>query len=388
MKRFLSLVVISTLLVTPSAYGAVKKPAVKALRILTTVGPVDEFAGLVTSGKAIIVYGNKGDKSYARALDATGKELWNIALDSASPSVATAAAVDAAGNIWIAGSTSLMRATPAPSPTTSVLNPDKTTPTPDIFSADLNAFSLWSINATTQGLTQYSLQLESPILINSIAVDKTGITAVGSSGAVIRSDLIGKISKPIFIGTDATNFESVIAHSDGTLTLMGSSSETLGGKKLVGKIDGVIVKISKAGKVLNVVRSSAPKASRSWNSASSTLLLAGDVVTGTKIESAVTKFSNSYVPTWTYRFPSTGTAFTAGSTYAFLQSTSAITQLSNWSPKSPQALLLTFDSKGVISGGYSAPVDQKQVLGLYASKDLGLLCITSSAESVSIFTLN
>ena len=388
MKRFLSLVVISTLLVTPSAYGAVKKPAVKALRILTTVGPVDEFAGLVTSGKAIIVYGNKGDKSYARALDATGKELWNIALDSASPSVATAAAVDAAGNIWIAGSTSLMRATPAPSPTTLVLNPDKTTPTPDIFSADLNAFSLWSINATTQGLTQYSLQLESPILINALAVDKTGIAAVGSSGAVIRSDLIGKISKPIFIGTDATNFESVIAHSDGTLTLMGSSSETLGGKKLVGKIDGVIVKISKAGKVLNVVRSSAPKASRSWNSASSTLLLAGDVVTGTKIESAVTKFSNSYVPMWTYRFPSTGTAFTAGSTYAFLQSTSAITQLSNWSPKSPQALLLTFDSKGVISGGYSAPVDQKQVLGLYASKDLGLLCITSSAESVSIFTLN
>ena len=388
MKRFLSLVVISTLLVTPSAYGAVKKPAVKALRILTTVGPVDEFAGLVTSGKVIIVYGNKGDKSYARALDATGKELWNIALDSASPSVASAAAVDAAGNIWIAGSTSLMRATPAPAPTTSVLNPDKTTPTPDIFSADLNAFSLWSINATTQGLTQYSLQLESPILINAIAVDKTGITAVGSSGAVIHSDLLGKISKPIFIGTDATNFESVIAHSDGTSTLVGSSSETLGGKKLAGKIDGVIVKISKAGKVLNVVRSSAPKALRSWNSASSTLLLAGDVVTGTKIESAVTKFSNSYVPTWTYRFPSTGTAFASGSTYAFLQSTAAITQLSNWSPKSPQALLLTFDTKGVISGGYSAPVDQKQVLGLYAAKDLGFLCITSSAESVSIFTLN
>ena len=81
MKRFLSLVVISTFLVTPSAYGAVKKPAVKALRILTTVGPVDEFSGLVTSDKVIIVYGNKGDKSFAGALDPRGKELWNIALD-------------------------------------------------------------------------------------------------------------------------------------------------------------------------------------------------------------------------------------------------------------------------------------------------------------------
>ena len=388
MKRFFSLVLISTLLITPSAFGVIKKPSVKALKLLTNVGNVDEFAGLVTSGKTLIIFGNKGDKSFVRALDTAGNELWNIALDPASPSVATAATVDNAGNIWIAGSTSLLRPTPTPSPTLSPLNPDKVTTPPDMFSADLDAFSLWMLNPTTQSITQYSSQLSSPILINAIAVDKAGITAVGTSGAVINSDLKGNIAKPIYTGTDATNFESVVKNSDGSITAIGSSSETLGGKKLAGKVDGVIVKISKVGKILSVVRSSAPKASRSWNSATTSLLLAGEVITGKKIESAVTKFSTAFVPMWTYRFLSTGTTFASGSTFAFIQSTSSITQLSNWSPNSPQGLLIAFDAKGVITGGFSAPIDQKQTLGLYASKDLGLLCITSSAESVSIFTLN
>jgi hypothetical protein len=321
-------------------------------------------------------------------LDLTGKELWNIELDKASPSVATAAAVDSTGIIWLAGSTSLARATPAPSPSVSVLNPDKTIPVADIFSADLDTFSLWSLNPTTQSLAQYTLQLSSPVLINAIAVDKNGITAVGSSGTIINADLTGKIAQPIAVGTELTVFESVVKSADGSMTVVGSSGETLGGKKLAGKVDGVVIKVSKAGKLLTVVRSSAPKASRNWLSATNSLLLGGEVVTGVKVESAITKFSSSFVPSWTYRFASAGKVFTASSTYAFFQSKGAVTQLANWTPKSPHGLLLTFDAKGVITAGYSAPTEQKDVLGLYVSKDLGVLCITSSAETVSIFTLN
>ena len=388
MKRLLSLVVISSLFFTPLANAAPKKPVVKSLKLLTVVSNIDEFAGLVTSGKIIIVYGNKGDKSFAKALDLTGKELWNIELDKASPSVATAAAVDSTGIIWLAGSTSLARATPAPSPSVSVLNPDKTIPVADIFSADLDAFSLWSLNPTTQSLAQYTLQLSSPVLINAIAVDKNGITAVGSSGTIINADLTGKIAQPIAVGTELTVFESVVKSADGSMTVVGSSGETLGGKKLAGKVDGVVIKVSKAGKLLTVVRSSAPKASRNWLSATNSLLLGGEVVTGVKVESAITKFSSSFVPSWTYRFASAGKVFTASSTYAFFQSKGAVTQLANWTPKSPHGLLLTFDAKGVITAGYSAPTEQKDVLGLYVSKDLGVLCITSSAETVSIFTIN
>lgn len=388
MKRLLSLVVISSLFFTPLASAAPKKPVVKSLKLLTVLSTVDEFAGLVTSGKTIIVYGNKADKSFAKALDLTGKELWSIELDKASPSVATAATVDSSGVIWLAGSTSLARATPTPSPTASALNPDKTIPVADIFSADLDAFSLWSLNPTTQFLAQYTLQLSSPVLINAIAVDKNGITAVGSSGTIINADLAGTIAKPIVVGTELTVFESVVKSVDGSVTVVGSSSETLGGKKLAGKVDGVIIKVSKAGKLITLVRSSAPKASRNWLSATNSLLLGGEVVTGAKVESAITKFSSSFVPSWTYRFASAGKVFTASSTYAFFQSKGAITQLANWTPKSPHGLLLTFDAKGVITAGYSAPTEQKDVLGLYVSKDLGVLCITSSAETVSIFTLN
>jgi hypothetical protein len=387
-KRLLSLVVISTLFFTPLANAAPKKPLVKSLKLLTTIASVDEFSGVVASGRTIIVYGNKGDKSFAKALDIAGKELWTVELDKASPSVVTAAAVDSNGVIWLVGSTSLARATPSPSPTVTALNPDKTIPIADIFSADLDAFSLWSLNPTTQLLTQYTLQLSAPILINSVAVDKNGITAVGSSGTIITSDLAGKIAKPINVGTEATVFESVVKHADGSITIVGSSAETLGGKKLVGKVDGVIIKVSKVGKVVSVVRSSAPKASRNWLSASNSLLLGGEVITGPKVESAITKFSSTYVPSWTYRFASSGKTFTAGSTFAFFQSKGAITQLANWAPKSPQALLLTFDTKGVITAAHSAPAEQKEVRGLYLSKDLGPLCITSSAETVSIFTLN
>ena len=388
MKRLLSLVVISTLFFTPLANSAPKKPLVKSLKLLTTITSVDEFSGVVASGRTIIVYGNKGDKSFAKALDIAGKELWTVELDKASPSVVTAAAVDSNGVIWLVGSTSLARATPSPSPTVTALNPDKTIPIADIFSADLDAFSLWSLNPTTQLLTQYTLQLSAPILINSVAVDKNGITAVGSSGTIITSDLAGKIAKPINVGTEATVFESVVKHADGSITIVGSSAETLGGKKLVGKVDGVIIKVSKVGKVVSVVRSSAPKASRNWLSATNSLLLGGEVITGPNVESAITKFSSTYVPSWTYRFASSGKTFTAGSTFAFFQSKGAITQLANWAPKSPQALLLTFDTKGVITAAHSAPAEQKEVLGLYLSKDLGPLCITSSAETVSIFTLN
>jgi len=387
-KRLFSLVVISTLLFNSQALAATKKPVVKPLKLITSVSSLDEFAGLVTSGKTIVVYGNKSDKSFAKGMDVTGKELWRIDLDNASPSVATAATVDSAGTIWIAGSTSLQRATPTPLPSVSPLNPDNITIIPDIFTTDLDAFTLWSIDPNSQALAQYSLQLASPILINAITVNKTALTAVGSSGAVISADLSGKISKPIFIGTSATNFEAVVKAADGSTTIVGSSSETLSGKKVAGKVDGVIVKISKVGKVISVVRSSAPKALRNWSSASTSFLLGGEVITGTKAESAITKFSNSYLPTWTYRFASNGKTFVSGSTYAFLQSKGALTQLANWSPKAPTPLLLTFDAKGAITGGYSAPIEQIDVLGLYLSKDFGIMCISASADTVSIFTLN
>jgi hypothetical protein len=114
--------------------------------------------------------------------------------------------------------------------------------------------------------------------------------------------------------------------------------------------------------------------------------LGGEVIAGGKIEAAVTKFSTSFAPAWTYRFPSTGPVITVGSTHAFFISTGSIAQL-NWNPKVATPLLVTFGAKGAIVAADSGPVGQKEVLGAVLSKELGVLVVTSSADTVSIFTL-
>ena len=394
MKRFLTLLLISTLVATPSTYAAPKKVVVKALTLVTTISNKDDVAGFVVSGKTIVIFGTAVDRSFARAIDMSGQELWSIALDPNSPSIASAGTVDNAGNIWIAGSTSLRRPTPAPSATSTPLNPDSVVNIPDKFSSDLSTVALWKIPAGTSSPILYSAQQSAPVLISAITADKNDISLVGltrsakgSSGFVISANVLGDFEKPLLIGTTSTTLDAVVRHSDGTLTVTGASSETLGGKKLLGSTDGVIIRISKTNTLLSVVRSSAPKAERNWGSATSTLLLGGSVVTVAKTESAVTKFSNSYVPTWTYRFISTGPVLTAAPGYALLASAGVIPQLSSWSPKAPRALLLLFDSKGVVKDAFSAAVGQREVLGLLATKELGIICFTSNGELISVYSL-
>ena len=393
MKRFLSLVLISTLLAIPTTTAAPKKITVKPLKLIATTSNKIGVAGVIALGKSIVMFGTLGDKSFARAIDVAGQELWNISLDPNSPSVATAAGVDSVGNLWIAGATSLERATTAPTPTSTPLNPDNVTNVPDIFSTNLNAIALWRIPAGTSTPILYTAVQPSPVLVTAMALDKVGISLVGltqsgkgNSGFVISANLLGEFSKALLIGQVSTTLDAVARNSDGTVTVTGASAETLNGKKVVGVIDGVIIKVSSANTVLSILRSSAPKAKRNWSSASPTLLLGGTVNTGKKIESAVTKFSKTYVPSWTYRFGSTGPIFTLGSMYAFFTSTSVIAQLSNWAPKKPQPVLLTFDTKGVMSGAFSAPSDQAEVIGLTSSNELGILCVTVNAQTISIYS--
>jgi hypothetical protein len=393
-KRFLSLVLISSLLFLPSTYAAPKKIAVKELKLVTAISSTEDVAGFVVSGKTIILFGTTVDRSFARAVDINGVELWRVPLDPDSPSIASAGAVDGAGNIWIAGSTSLLRASPAPSSSVTPINPDNVVNSPGVFNAELSAVALWKVPTGTTVPTLFSAQQSAPVLITGIAVDKNGVslagltqTSQGSAGFVISANELGEFGKPLLIGAKSTTLDAVVRHTDSTLTAIGSSAETIGGKKLAGVIDGVIIRISTTNSILKVVRSSAIKAERNWSSATTTLLLGGSVTTGSKFESAVTKFSGAYVPTWTYRFLSTGPVFTLGSNYAFLNSTGTIAQLSNWKPKKSQPILLTFDSKGVITGAYSAPVDQKAVIGLVKSKELGVLCMSLNSELLSIYAL-
>ena len=393
MKRLLSFAVIASLFLTPIAHAAPKKISVKPLQLLTTVGTPDEVSGVVASGKSVIIFGSKASKAYARAIDVTGKELWNLSLDQSAASIATAAAVDAAGDIWIAGATPLALGLISPTPTATPVNPDNAVAPPSSPISNLQAVTIWKLTSAGALTFTNTVPTSSTLFPTSISVDRNGASIVGiignekgSAGFLVNADKAGVFGKLLQIGAVSTTADAVVRHGDGSFTVAGSSSETLAGKKVAGLTDGVLIKISKAMKITNVVRSSAVKGKRIWNSASSNLLLGGEVVVGAKSETAITKFSSTFAPTWTYRFPSTGPAMTAGSTYAVFISTGATAQL-NWNPKAPTPLLLTFDAKGAIIAADSGPVGQKEVLGALVSKELGVLVVTSSAESVSIFTL-
>jgi hypothetical protein len=392
-KRFVAFVVLVSLVIAPASHSAPKKISVKPLQLLTTIGTPEEVSGAVVTGKSIIVYGTKASKAYARAIDSTGKELWNLSLDQSAASIATAAAVDSAGDIWIIGATPLATGLIAPSPTATPFDPDKVAIPPATFIGDLQAVAIWKVSATGSLLFTYTLPTSSILFPTAISVDKSGTSVVGiiatdkgNAGFLVNADPVGVFSKLLQIGANSTTSDAIVRHSDGSFTVVGSSSETLAGKKVAGITDGILIKVSKTLKITSVVRSSIAKGKRIWNSASSSLLLAGEVAATNKTETAITKFSTSFVPTWTYRFASTGPALSASSTQAFFVSTGAVSQL-NWNPKTPTPLLLTFDSKGVITAANSGPTGQKEVLGLLISKELGVLTLTSSAESVSIFTL-
>ena len=393
MKRFVAFVVLASLVIVPVSQAAPKKISVKPMQLLTTIGTPDEVSGAVVSGKSIIIFGTKSSKAYARAIDRTGKELWNLTLDQSAASVATSAAVDSAGDIWIAGATPLALGLNPPASTATPVNPDNAVIPPSVFIGDLQAVTIWKVSAAGALLFTNTLPTSSVLFPTAITVDKNGASVVGiianekgNAGFLANADATGAFSKLLQIGAVSTTADAVARHGDGSFTVAGSSAETLAGKKVAGITDGILVKVSKALKITSVVRSSVAKGKRIWNSASNSLLLAGEVVAGGKTESAITKFSLAYAPSWSYRFASTGPTLSASTTQAFFISTGTVAQL-NWNPKTPTPLLLTFDSKGLITAADSGPIGQKEVLGLLISKEFGVLALTSSAESVSIFTL-
>ena len=393
MKRFVVFVVLASLVIVPVSQAAPKKISVKPMQLLTTIGTPDEVSGAVVSGKSIIVFGTKAAKAYARAIDGTGKELWSLSLDQSAASIATAAAVDPAGDIWVAGATPLATGLTPPAATAPPLNPDNAVIPQSAFVGDLQAITIWKVSAAGALVFTNTLPTSSVLFPTAITADKNGASVVGiianekgNAGFLANADTTGAFSKLLQIGVASTTADAVVRHGDGSFTIAGSSAETLAGKKVAGLTDGILVKVSKALKITSVVRSSVAKGKRIWNSASNSLLLAGEVVAAGKTESAITKFSSSFAPSWTYRFASTGPALSASATQAFFISTGTVAQL-NWNPKTPTPLLLSFDSKGIITAADSGPIGQKEVLGLLISKEFGVLALTSSAELVSIFTL-
>lgn len=409
------------------AQGVTPTISVKQMSLISKLSAADQTYGMLVRGKLIYLFGNVtgvvSTDGYVQALDGTGLVQWSLALDSGQNEIATAATIDSGGSIWVLGSAAAAPVIPAPtttpSPTPSAsetpstsaaptaapaaapiptsvattLNPDSVQVDPAAaIRRDLTSIILWKLSRSGTLLATYTLEIKRPVLVRSAISTPTGITfsgiissPTGSAGFYASADLNGIFSKPLTFGKTDTELNALAKMSGGSVAIFGASSEPISGTKLIGVRDGIISSVAATGKFGKVIRSSNAKSARSWQSATPKLFLGGDALTSGNLEAVVTKFSSTFLPTWTARYPSASPAMTADgatSLFALFSSVSVIPGIKGWKPNADTSLAIAFDSKGARTGAYrvgGVPVS------IGYSPDLGLVVMGRSALGVSIF---
>jgi hypothetical protein len=393
MKRLLAAIAVVVIAI-PQASAAPKSVAVQLGSIYSAAANSE---GFLLAGRNSIFFANLNVKSsdiQVTALDPSGNQLWQRTIDSGVDEVATAATVDPQGNIWLAGSAAQAAVAESTTSLVGVENPDLiTVDAGTTLRTDMNQIALWKLSSAGELLATYLSPQKSISVINALSVTNSGVSIVGAMDSrpfLITASTSGTFGKALLIGTAKSEFNTVARNSDGSTSIFGSSAEKLAGKNLAGLRDGILLKISKTGALTSIVRSSAQKASRSWISGDTAHLVSGPVITGKVIETAVTKFTATFSPTWTLRIPSTGASATLsanGNSYLALTSRGAITGISAWKPTQPSLLVITFDNKGVIKAATALP-GLVTPLSLQYSASRGVVGLaTANDGTVSIFTL-
>lgn len=399
------------------AQGATKSIAQIPMTLVTKLSASNQSVGMVVKGKMIYLIGNvtgvASTDGFVQALDVTGTVQWSLPLDNGSNEIATAATIDSAGNIWVIGSAQTPTATPTPSaspsttqsasptpsasatPSATALNPDAITIDPVTpMRKDLTSLILWKISPAGSLVATYSTEIGVPFLVRNAIfanhlINVVGIisTTSGHAGFLIQSDLSGTFGKPIQVGNSDTELHAIARKSDGSLVLMGSSSETIAKQPRKGLRDGIIVAVRQPGIISSVVRSFNTSSARTWQSSTSSLFLGGDALAGKKGEAVVTKFGSTLLPVWTIRFASSGPALVAdglASHFMLFSSIGPIAGINGWKPRSSAALTLVFDAKGALKGVYGAPAITTPMAVGY-STELGIVVLGRGPAGVSIF---
>ena len=373
---------------TGVAQAAPKSISVKPLKVFSQSSSAE---AIVANSKALFTYENIVGLSAdikVRAFDVTGVEIWSKTVDSGLDDLATAMAVDSQGTLWLVGNIAIAPQPETATAATGALNPDAIeVENIQPLRPDMKNISVWQISATGEIISQNSF--ETVALIDAVSVSSSGLSILASrdNEAFLITLSQGKFSKELKIGSSKTKLSAITRSGDGTTYLFGSSSETLGGKKLVGRTDGILIKISKTGSVTSVVRSSAPKAIRDWQSTTSSLFVTGSVRSGTTVESAITKFNSSFIPTWTTRISSTGKTLASsgasGSFYAILEPTSAIKGVTGFKAVKGQLVVLQFDSKGLLISAFTS-AEMTSAIASTFSNTAGLFLLTVDGKILQV----
>ena len=388
LKKYLLSAVITSIAMTSVAQAAPKSISIKPLKVFSQSSSAE---AIVANSKALFTYENIVGLSAdikVRAFDFTGVEIWSKTVDSGLDDLATAMAVDSQGTLWLVGNIAIAPQPETATAATGALNPDAIeVENIQPLRPDMKNISVWQISATGEIISQNSF--ETVALIDAVSVSSSGLSILASrdNEAFLITLSQGKFSKELKIGSSKTKLSAITRSGDGTSYLFGSSSETLGGKKLVGRTDGILIKISKTGSVTSVVRSSAPKAIRDWQSTTGSLFVTGSVRSGTTVESAITKFNSSFIPTWTTRISSTGKTLASsgasGSFYAILEPTSAIKGVTGFKAVKGQSVVLQFDSKGLLISAFTSAEMTSTIASTY-SNTAGLFLLTVDGKILQV----
>ena len=342
---------------------------VAPLAVVKMIPADQDIAGMLVGDSAIYLFGNTPTGGYVTALNKDGSQKWLHSFSDLRAFTISAGALDANGNIWLAG------ASAAPIAIADAANPSPTAANPDgvvigdegAIRPDLNNLTLWKVSSGGTGAGRYELPLTAPVLPTSLSANKSGISIVAwqSAGSLfVAADLSGKFGKPLRVGKTTTTLDKVVRNSDGSSILLGSSTELFLGNKAIGARDGVIIKVDATPKIVQSVRSGEKGATRNWSSATSSLLLGGYLKSKTTSLATITKFGTTLKPTWSVRYKATSSAVVAiGS------STTSYAAYEN----SGAGSLMTFDKNGKVTATNSF---QGQPIAVEFNKTFGLFIYT------------
>lgn len=363
--------------------------------VLTPVSAI--LIGTIESPNSTWINGNLGGASdgFIASYSSLGAPLWNLRLGGAENEIATSAAIDADGSIWVLGAaTSLVTPTPKPA-TGPVLNPDNVVPEPgQVKNSPLNRIKLWQVSNTGRLLNSFEFISENIINPRKIIISGANINIFGNSytksdvsGFYISANKFGAFSPKVKYGVKTTQISSAIINTDASFTLVGMSGDQLLKSKALSKLDAITMKTSSTGVLQVVGRATLKNTTRSWSSIGAGLLQGGKVTYSNKTESAITKFSAINKPVWNIRYSAKSSALVASgkNSWASFISSGPIKSVPAWKPKIPIPVVVELGKKGEALNSYklSAPA-----VVLAVNSEIGTVLITDSGVSFGFVVIN
>ena len=363
--------------------------------VLTPVSAI--LIGTTESPNSPWISGNLGGASdgFIASYSSLGAPLWNLRLGGIENEIATSAAIDSDGSIWVLGAgTALITPTPKPS-TGPVLNPDNViSDSAQVKNSPLNRIKLWQISNTGRLLNSFEFISENIINPRKIIVSGANLNIFGNSyiksdvsGFYISANKFGVFSPKVKYGIKTTQLNSAIINSDASFTVVGMSGDQLLKTKALGKLDAITIKVSSSGVLQVVGRATLKNTTRNWSSISNGLLQGGKVSYSNRTEAAITKFSAINKPSWNIRYSAKSSALVAAgkNSWTSFISSGPIKSVPAWKPKIPTPVVLELGKKGEALNSYklSAPA-----VAMAVNSEIGTVLITDSGVSFGFIVIN